>query len=298
MRATLRRQLALLMLLAAALPGAVAQTLLRDDRGRTQRFDAPPQRIVSLLPSLTESVCALGACARLVGTDRYSNWPAAVQALPKLGGMEDAQVERIVALRPDVVLAAPSSRVVDRLEGLGLRVVVLDSKTHADVQRTVALLARLLGAPAEGERLWQGIERDLRSAAARVPPSLRGQRVYFEVSAAPHAAGAASFIGETLARLGMGNVVPAALGPFPKLNPEYVVRAAPDIVMATRREVDAMPSRPGWQTLRALQGRSCGFEPERYEVLIRPGPRLGEAALAMADCLAGLAGPAASGPVR
>ena len=298
MRATLRRQLALLMLLAAALPGAVAQTLLRDDRGRTQRFDAPPQRIVSLLPSLTESVCALGACARLVGTDRYSNWPAAVQALPKLGGMEDAQVERIVALRPDVVLAAPSSRVVDRLEGLGLRVVVLESKTHADVNRTVGLLAQMLGSPAEAETLLQGIERDLRSAAARVPPSLRGQRVYFEVSAAPHAAGAASFIGETLARLGMGNVVPAALGPFPKLNPEYVVRAAPDIVMATRREVDAMPSRPGWQTLRALQGRSCGFEPERYEVLIRPGPRLGEAALAMADCLAGLAGPAASGPAR
>ena len=295
MKTVLLRRLALFTLIAAALAstGAAAQTLLRDDRGRAQRFDAPPQRIVSLLPSLTESVCALGACAHLVGTDRYSNWPAAVQGLPKLGGMEDAQVERIVALRPDVVLAAPSSRVVDRLEGLGLRVVVLESKTHADVNRTVGLLAQMLGSPAEAEMLLQGIERDLRSAAARVPPSLRGQRVYFEVSAAPHAAGAASFIGETLARLGMGNVVPAALGPFPKLNPEYVVRAAPDIVMATRREVEAMASRPGWQTLRALQGRSCGFDPERYEVLIRPGPRLGEAALAMADCLAGLAGAAA-----
>ena len=294
------RRLALLVLIATALPGAgpAAQTPLRDDRGREQRFDAPPQRIVSLLPSLTESVCALGACARLVGTDRWSNWPAVVQALPKLGGLEDAQVERIVALRPDVVLAAPSSRVADRLEGLGLRVVVLESKTHADVQRTVALLARLLGTPAEADRLWQGIARDLRSAAARVPPALRGQRVYFEVSAAPHAAGAASFIGETLARLGMDNVVPAGLGPFPQLNPEYVVRAAPDIVMASRRAVDAMPSRPGWQTLRALQGRSCGFEPERYEVLVRPGPRLGEAALAMADCLAGLATPAGTSATR
>ena len=283
-----RRWAALLVLLAAVLPGAAAQTPLRDDRGAALRFDAPPQRIDSQLPSLTEAVCALGACARLVGTDRFSNWPAAVRALPKLGGLEDAQIERIVALRPDVVLAAPSSRVTERLEGLGLRVVVVESNSQADVRRTVALLARMLGTPAEGERLWQAIEGDLRRAAARVPPSLRGQRVYFEVSAAPHAAGAASFIGETLARLGMGTVVPAALGPFPKLNPDYVVRAAPDIVMATRREVDAMPSRPGWQTLRALQGRSCGFEPERYELLVRPGPRLGEAALAIADCLAGL----------
>ena len=281
----------LLTLVTGALlgAGAAAQTPLRDDRGATQRFDAPPQRIVSLLPSLTETVCALGACARLVGTDRVSNWPAGVRGLPKLGGLEDAQIERIVALRPDVVLAASSSRAIGRLEGLGLRVVVVESQTHADVQRTVTLLAQLLGTPAEGERLWQGIEGDLQRAAARVPPSLRGRRVYFEVSSAPHAAGAASFIGETLARLGMGNVVPAALGPFPQLNPEYVVRAAPDIVMASRRAVEDMRSRPGWGTLRALQGRSCGFAPEHYEVLVRPGPRLGEAALTIADCLAGLA---------
>ena len=71
---------------------------------------APPQRIVSLVPGLTESVCALGACARLVGTDRYSNWPASVAALPKLGGLDDAQVERIAALKPDLVLIAPSAR--------------------------------------------------------------------------------------------------------------------------------------------------------------------------------------------
>ena len=123
-------------------------------------------------------------------------------------------------------------------------------------------------------------------------PPLRGQRVYFEVSSAPHAAGAASFIGETLARLGMANVVPPALGPFPQLNPEYVVRAGPDIVMASRRELDAMPSRPGWQALRALRdGRSCGFAPGRYELLVRPGPRLGEAALLIADCLHGLGAP-------
>jgi len=267
---------------------ATAQTVLRDDRGATHRFASPPKRIVSLLPSLTETVCALGACARLVGTDRYSNWPASVLMLPKLGGLEDAQVERIVALRPDVVLAAKSARVIERLESLGLRVVVVESQTHADVKRSAALLALLIGAPAEADRLWDAIERDMRIAASRVPPSLRGQRVYFEVSSAPYAAGASSFIGETLARLGMGNVVPPELGPFPKLNPEYVVRARPDIVMAARRDVDSMTARPGWRTLTALQGRSCGFETERYELLIRPGPRMGEAALAMAECLASI----------
>ena len=265
---------------------ALAQTTLQDGRGATLVLPAPPQRIVSLLPSLTESVCALGACARLVGTDRFSNSPTSVIDLPKLGGIDDAQIERIVALRPDVVLLSTSARVIDRLESLGLKVLVLEARDHADVKRSLTLLAQMLGTPAEAERVWSAIERDTRTAAERVPAALRGQRVYFEVDATPYAAGAGSFIGETLARLGMANAVPAELGPFPKLNPEYVVRLQPDIVMANERNLADMPKRPGWSTLRALKnGRSCGFALDRYELLIRPGPRMGEAALVLADCL-------------
>ena len=269
---------------------ASAQVTLRDDRGATLTLAAPPQRIVSLLPSLTESVCALGACARLVGTDRFSNWPASVLALPKLGGLDDAQIERIVALRPDVVLLSTSARVTDRLEALGVKVLVLESRDHADVKRSLTTLAQLLGAPAEAERVWAGIERETRAAVDRVPAALRGQRVYFEVDPTPYAAGPTSFIGETLARLGLANAVPAELGPFPKLNPEYVVRLQPDIVMAVRPTLAEMPKRPGWAALRALKnGRACGFASERYELLTRPGPRMGEAAGVIAECLVDIA---------
>ncbi|HZT56481.1 MAG TPA: helical backbone metal receptor [Burkholderiaceae bacterium] len=269
---------------------APAQLTLRDDRGATLALAAPPQRIVSLLPSLTESVCALGACARLVGTDRFSNWPASVRALPKLGGLEDAQIERIVSLRPDVVLLSTSARVTDRLEALGLKVLVLDSRDHADVKRSLTTIAQLLGTPAEAERVWAGIERATHAAIERVPASLRGRRVYFEVDPTPYAAGPGSFIGETLTQLGLANAVPAELGSFPKLNPEYVVRLQPDIVMAVQPSLAEMPKRPGWAALRALQdGRACGFASERYELLVRPGPRMGEAAGAIADCLVGIA---------
>jgi iron complex transport system substrate-binding protein len=269
---------------------AWGEVSVRDDRGVTISLAAAPQRIVSLLPSFTESVCALGACARLVGIDRFSNWPASVHSLPRLGGLDDAQIERIVALRPDIVLAAPSARVIDRLEALGVKVMVLDSKSHADVQRTLQALARLLDTPDAAAALWARIEREMGDAAARVPPPLRGKRVYFEVDAAPYAAGEASFIGQTLARLGLANAVPAELGPFPKLNPEFVVRAQPDIVIAPERSLADMPGRPGWAALRALQtGQTCGFASDRYEILIRPGPRMGEAARLLADCLVGLA---------
>jgi iron complex transport system substrate-binding protein len=259
-----------------------------DDRGVALAFASSPQRIVSLVPSVTESVCALGACKRLVGTDQFSNSPSEVVTLPKFGGLEDAQIERIVSLKPDVVLASKSARVVDRLESLGVKVIVLQSDSHADVKRTLTLLAKLFNAPDQADRVWANIERDIKLATSRVPHALRGKKVYFEVAADPYAAGTPSFIGETLTRLGVGNIAPPELGPFPKLNPEFIVRAKPDIIMAAERQVKAMPSRPGWSGLAALQGRSCGFATEQYEVLIRPGPRMGEAALAIADCLAGL----------
>ena len=262
---------------------------LIDDRGQERILAAPPLRIVSLLPSLTESVCALGGCDRLVGTDRYSNSPARVRALPKLGGIEDANLERIVALKPDIVLAAPSARVIERLESLGVQVLVLDSKTHADVRRSLNVLAAMLGTPAAGESVWATIQHDVERAVTGVPAALRGQRVYFEVDATPYAAGEGSFIGQTLLRLGLGNIVRPEDGAFPKINPEFVVRVQPDIVMALQRSLDEMPRRPGWARLRALRdGRSCGFSNERYEVLVRPGPRMGEAALLLADCLASL----------
>lgn len=283
------RHLCIAALLALAGTIAHAAMSVTDDRGRTVRMSEPPARIVTLLPSLTETVCALQACERLVGTDRFSNWPEHVDGLPKLGGLEDAQLERIVALNPDLVLAASSARVIDRLEALGVKVLALEPKSLADTRRVIGKVAAALGTPQAGDALWQRIEARIDAAAARVPKALHGARVYFEVAAAPYAAGESSFIGETLARLGLGNAVPASLGPFPKLNPEYVVRAQPDIVMASERNLADMPKRPGWSALRALrERRQCGFATERYEVLIRPGPRLGEAAELMADCLARL----------
>jgi iron complex transport system substrate-binding protein len=290
-RRALLAGLALGAVLAGETAGAAEPFVLRDDRGQEHRFTEPPRRIVTLRPSLTESVWALGGGARLVGVDRYSDWPAELSRLPRVGGLEDAQIETLAALRPDVVLAPLSARTLDRLEALGLRVLRIHSETHADVRRNLELVARLLGTPGEGERLWARLEREMDAAARRVPAGLRGQRVYFEIGGGPFAAGTSSFIGQTLGRLGLGNIVPGTMGPFPKLNPEYVVRAQPDLVMGVRREQQAMAERPGWNTLVALRNdRRCGFETAQYEMMIRPGPRLGEAAGLLADCLVRLGG--------
>ncbi|MDO8419824.1 MAG: helical backbone metal receptor, partial [Rubrivivax sp.] len=161
-----RRWLGVLGCLVAGLAGwAAAAVPVTDDRGRTLTLPAPPQRIVSLLPSLTETVCELKACARLVGTDRFSNWPEAVRALPKLGGLEDSQIERIVALKPDLVLAAVSARAIERLEALGLPVLALEPRNRAETQRVIARVAVALGDPAAGAALVARIEARVAAAA-------------------------------------------------------------------------------------------------------------------------------------
>lgn len=257
-----------------------------DERGVVVDLPQPPQRIVTLLPSLTEGVCEMGACARLVGVDRYSNSPAPVRALPQVGGGLDPNVEAVVALRPDVVLLAKSSRVTQRLEALGLKVLVLEPKNHADVQRVLAKLDEVLGTN-EAPRVWRVIDASVSAAAQSVPPSARAMRVYFEVNSGPYAAGETSFIGETMSRLGVRNIVPASLGPFPKINPEYVVRANPDVIMVGERSATGLEQRPGWAGIRAVrEGRVCRFTAAESDVLVRPGPRMGEAARLMAKCLA------------
>ena len=262
---------------------------LTDDLGHTVTLAAPARRIVTLLPSHTETVCALQACDRLVGTDRWSDWPAPVRALPKLGGLDDLDVEALVRLRPDVVIAARSHRALARLRALGVAVVALEPQTHADLRRSLDVVAALLGTPQAGAQAWAGIEAALQQAAARVPSAWRSRAVYVEVGSEPYAAGPGSFVGQTLQALGLGNAIPAALGPFPKLNPEFVVRAQPALVLAQARAAAEMPRRPGWAALQALRtGAVCAFEPARWDLLVRPGPRLGEGAMAVADCLAGL----------
>ena len=179
---------ALCLLVAAA--GAAHALDITDDRGRKVHFDRPPQRIVTLLPSLTESVCGLNECQRLVGVDRYSNYPESVRQLPQVGGGIDPNVEAIVALRPEVVMLATSSRASERLEALGIKVVALEPKTHASVQRVLRQVATVLGAPpSEADRLWRVIDAGVEAAAQSLPPQARRARVYFEVSRGPYAAG-------------------------------------------------------------------------------------------------------------
>ena len=257
-----------------------------DDRGKTIELREPPRRIVTLLPSLTETVCELGACDRLVGVDNFSNWPDRVLRLPHVGGLDDASIEQIVALKPDIVLLSASSRALGRLEGLGLRVMGLELKTLADVRRGLDKVGQLLDVPGAGP-VWARLNEEVDAAARSLPQGLRGTTVYYEVGGG-YAASESSHIGEILSRVGGVNVVPGHLGTVPKLNPEFVVRADPQVIMFSDRNLAELPTRPGWSRIRAVrEGRLCAFTAAQGDVIVRPGPRLGESARLMVQCLKG-----------
>jgi len=280
-----QRRLGWLAVGALLASGAAQAVQVVDDRGVTVSFAQPPQRIVSLLPSLTETVCALEQCQRLVGVDRYSNYPESVRTLPQVGGGLDPNIEAIVALKPDVVLMATSTPVGERLQSLGIKVLALEPKSHADVRRALEKIGQLLELP-DAPRVWRLIDAGVSAARQSLPPGVGKTRVYFEVNSAPYAASEASFIGETLTRLGVKNTVPAKLGSFPKLNPEFVVRANPDLIMVGDRNYAGLEGRPGWTAIRAVrEHRVCVFTAAQSDVVVRAGPRLAEAARIMAQCL-------------
>ena len=258
-----------------------------DMRGRQVRLERVPQRIVSLLPSLTESLCALDACERIVGVDEFSNHPARVAALPKLGHTFAPLVEATVRLRPDVVLMAYSAPVIAQLERFGIPVLALDANDMAQLEQVLHKLDQLLQvqrANALLARMQAEVDQQAKALAAQAPA---GQKVYFEVDATPYAAGPDSFIGQLLQRLGARNVLPPNLGPFPRITPEYVLRQQPELIIHTPQTPSAsFATRPGWSRMPAVRsGRICALDLVETDVVSRPGPRLGEAARALARCL-------------
>jgi iron complex transport system substrate-binding protein len=266
--------------------GVQAQTPVTDDQGTTITLSAAPKRIVSLLPNITEMVCELQACDRLVGVDRHSNHPPGVRALPSLGGLDDTPLERLLQLKPDLVLLAGSTRLLPRLRQLGLPVMVFEPHNQADTERMGRALSLLLtgndGAwlayQHRQQQAWSDLNRQL-------PPGRKGQTVYIEVGDGPYVAAQTSFIGQALQRVGLLAAVPGDWGVFPRLSPEWVLRAQPDWVVLPASATPAA-SRPAWAGLHAVQqGQVCVLKPPQMDALVRPGPRLSEGISAILTCM-------------
>ena len=257
-----------------------------DDLGRTVTLKSEPKRIVAMLPSHTETLFAIGAGSKLVGVDEYSTYPAAATAkLPKVGNGFEPNIEAIVALKPDLVLAdeSSSSRLTERLQAAGLTVYSGTAQTYNETFEKIAVLGKLTNHEADATRLVTAMRSELnslQSSVARLPKV----STYYEIDPTPYAAGPGSFIGALITKAGGVNILPPSLGEFPKISPELVVKANPQVIIGAK--LTDIKARSGWNTLRAVNdGRVYQPSKAQDDALSRPGPRLPEALRALIDFL-------------
>ncbi|AEB12729.1 ABC transporter substrate-binding protein [Marinithermus hydrothermalis] len=261
-----------------------------DALGRTVTLEAEPQRIVVMLPSATETLCAIGACDKIVATDSFSNWPEEVQDKPKAGGLYDPNIELIASLKPDLVITSRFGKLTETLEQIGITAYAVNTETFEDIFKTARELGQLVNREAQAEALIARIQRDvfaLESVAAKAGAK---PTVYYEIDATPYTVGPGSFIHTLIEKAGGENIIPAELGLFPKISPELVVAKDPEVIVlgdapfgVTRA---SLAERPGWAELKALRnGRVCELTRDQTDLIHRPGPRVAEGLKVLIGCL-------------
>lgn len=260
-----------------------------DDLGREVVLTAEPMRVVSVVPSHTETVCALGACDKLVGVDDFSDFPAQVTALPQLGGgLSGTDIEAIVGLEPDLVLASEYGELATTLEQLGLTVYAGSPQTFAEALEEFGVVGQLVNREAEAEALRTEVVADIDAISASVA-AYDAPQVYYEIDSTPYSVGPNSFVGVLIQRAGGENIVPAELGDFPQLEPEFIVFADPDIIILSNGpsvSPEEVAERPGWSAISAVvEGEVHALTQEQVGIINRPGPRMADAVRILATLL-------------
>jgi iron complex transport system substrate-binding protein len=247
-----------------------------DDRGRNVHLDQPASRIVTLAPHLTELVYAAGGGARLVGVVEYSDFPPSARKLPRVGNASGIDLEGVLALRPDLVAAWRSGndpRTVQRLEQLGLTVYVTEPAGPEEVARQVRQLGRLMGTDVVAEKAARDLLGTLQGLRRRYQHR-RAVSVFLEIDHHPLiTVGGAHIISKLIAICGGRNALGTLTGVAPVVDPEAVLRADPDIIVAMGPGASAWLNEwRRWPQLRAVHSGRLAVVAEDW--VARPGPRL------------------------
>jgi iron complex transport system substrate-binding protein len=288
----LRLFLVFLPIFLAAYPRGAAGSfplVMKDDRGATVRLSSPPRRVVSLAPNLTEIVFLLGQEERLVGVTRYGNYPPRASILPRIGGIVDPDVERIVAAGPDLVLCTTDGNPKERvrvLEEMGIPCFAVGPQDLEAVFETIERIGTLLGVPERAGKETAALRirasRASRSHACTLPgaETTEGKgvpkpRVLFALSTSPViAAGVGTFLDELLRAAGGENAASSFAGRYPRLSVENLLAAGPDMIfLAAMDGVESFPAEvTRWEEIPAFRdGEIVTLD---GDLVTRPGPRM------------------------
>jgi iron complex transport system substrate-binding protein len=294
MRSRFVTLLAVLLLTIAACGGAVPAApspsvtaspfpaALTDFQNRSVTVPARPERLVSIGPSITAFLFALGAGPRVVGVDDFSDEPTEAATREHVGGIK-VNFEKVVALRPDLVLSVKfSDGTIEKLQSASLNVLVVDPQSVSDVAKTATLLGKAVGA--DGEALAGSIQQRVDAVKAKTAKVATRPRIYHEIDASDPAkiftVGPGSYINDLIDIAGGINIAARAPSAYPQLSAEEILRSDPEIIVLAADAYSSKPgdvaARQGWSIIAAVKNnRIFTIDPN---LINRPGPRVGEAA--------------------
>ncbi len=259
-----------------------APITLTDGLGRSVVLKEAAKRVVSLAPSNTEILFAVGAAEQIIGRDEFSDYPEEAKALPSVGGsMGEYSVESIVALKPDLVLAAEinSPELVKQLEDLGLTVYYLKNpKTFEELYVNLEIAAQLTGE--DPTKLTDSLKARVAAVDEKIMPLSFRPMVFYEIDATdpakPYTYGPGTFGDMLISRAGGFNVGNDLTDPYPQISLEQIVVSNPSIILLGDSmwgvTAESVLARPGWETIEAVKSKQ--IFPIDDNLISRPGPRL------------------------
>jgi iron complex transport system substrate-binding protein len=285
-----------LMTASACAPQATPTSapVVTDGLGREITLTGPAQRVVSLAPSNTEILFAIGAGKQVVGRDQLSDFPEEAKSLTDVGSTFDAlNTEQIVSLKPDLVLAAEinTPEQVKQLEDLGLTVYYLKNPlTLEEMYSNLEIVAQLTGHKTEAATLIESLKKRVAAVDEKIAPISSRPNVFYELDATdpakPYTAGKGTFITQLIDRAG-GHNIAADLEGYPQMSLEQVVAADPAFIILGDARYGVSPEsiaqRPGWENLAAVKNGQV--MPFNDDLVSRPGPRLVDALEELAKLL-------------
>lgn len=277
MRSLFKRIAVLIGLYILVCAPALASRELKDELGRRVTLPDSPQRVVCLAPSLTETLYALGLGAIVVGVTDFTDDPPEVRTKPSVGGLTDASLEKIIALRPDLVLAMKQlnrQETVEELERVGIPVFVVDPEGLKGIMASIQHVGDALHRSREAAQLLKRLEDHQSAVAARVKGRPQVKVLVVVWYDPVITAGSKSYITDVIAAAGAQSVTAEIPQAWPEISLEEVLRRSPDFVLLVRGmnegiTLEDLKAHAGWDQLKAVRNNHVIYMGER---LFRPSP--------------------------
>ncbi|MGE7604654.1 ABC transporter substrate-binding protein [Peribacillus sp. NPDC097675] len=254
-----------------------------DDSGKEITFDKIPETVVSLQPSNTEILYALGVGDKVIGATDYDNYPEKAKEVERVSDSMTINSEKIIALKPDLIMAYTigDEAALKPLEDAGIPIFIIKSAVNFDdVYGDINQIAEVMGVKKKGNELVQTIQTQIKDVEDKVASVDSKEKTYFEISPSPeiYTAGAETFQQEILASAGIENIFVDQKG-WAKIADEEVIKRNPNTIITTvgyvENAVNEIKSRKGWGDVDAVKKNQVYQLNE--DVMSRPGPRIGEA---------------------